>query len=119
MTCPRASSAHTYPEVQYRNIVQSFSRSSVSTVRGPAGWSGQRLISRSLILGSQCRLKEALFRSGESGPSVTIGSADTASLIPAHTPGAASLRPPAGQLAGRATLHICPSSRLSQSGILR
>jgi hypothetical protein len=27
----------------------SFSRSSVSTVRGPAGWSGQRLISRSLI----------------------------------------------------------------------
>lgn len=39
---------HSSSESSTVNLVQSFSRSSVSTVRGPAGWSGQRLISRSL-----------------------------------------------------------------------
>lgn len=116
MTCPRASSAHTYPEVQCRNIVQSFSRSSVSTVRGPAGWSGQRLISRSLIE-SQCRRSGALFRSGESGPSVTIGWTDTAYLIPAHTPGAASLHRQAGQLAAGCTHNTASGSHLHARGV--
>lgn len=77
------SQADTTSQVQSYGLVQrsSFSRSSVSTVRGPAGWSGQRLISRS--------------------------------LIPARTPGAASLHRQAGQLAAGCTHYSASSSHLS------
>lgn len=58
-----------------------FSRSSVSTVRGPADWS-----------------VDPDSEPGRSAP------------IPAHTPGAASLRPPAGQLAAGCTLDTASGS---------
>jgi hypothetical protein len=88
------------------NDIFRFSRSSVSTVRGPD--------IRSHV--SHCEWRAWGWPVAAS-PDRYACNRPLNTRVRTH--GAASLRPPAGQLAGRATLHLCPSSRLSQSGALR